>query len=368
MREAKILLSLLLSTALSGCMVFNIFLRSPQEAAETAYAPTTDGWELAVYHYPPKSAPKDKPPVILCHGMGVNSFFWNVVPENNFPVYLSSKGYDVWTLDLRGCGDSHRKNRFLRFVGFDLKKDAEDPYYWTLDDYAQYDLPAVIDFVCRETAKDKVTWIGHSMGGMVMFAYLTSADKEEKDKVANFVALGSPVLMPQPPEKFVASLEEMPEWALIINAKYPAKSVAVAAASLETPLDVMYYNKENMGPERIARMYANVMDNFQLGVIRQMKTLVKGGEFVSHDGSYNYRRHLSEITCPSLFVAAKADPLGTPTSLNASYMEVSSEDKSYLLLSRANGFSTNYGHCDMIMGKNASKEVYPYLLEWLGKH
>jgi len=368
MRCEKILFVPLICAFLSGCMVFNIFLRSPMKAAETKYATTSDGWKIAVYHYPPQRAKKDKPPVILCHGMGVNSYFWNVVPENDFPTYLSAKGFDVWSLDLRGNGSSHRKNRFFRFVGFDLKRGGQDPYFWTVDDYVRYDLPAVIDFVRKQTGREKVTWIGHSMGGMAMFAFLTSMDKEETDEIANFVALGSPVIMPQPPEKFVASLEEMPEWALKINAKYPAKSVAIAAPSLETPLDVMYYNKQNMDPERIARMYANVMDNFQVGVIRQMNILVRSGDFKSHDGKYSYRENLPKIVCPVLFVAAKADALGTPMSLNLSFKEVSSEDKTYLLLSRANGYRMNYGHCDMIMGKYAPKEVFPYLAKWLEKH
>jgi pimeloyl-ACP methyl ester carboxylesterase len=368
MRAAHIFFMVLVVASLSGCMAFNIFLRSPQESTETKYAATSDGWELGVYHYPATTAKKDKPPVILCHGMGVNSYFWNVLPENDLPSYLSRRGYDVWTLDLRGCGNSHRKNRFMRFVGFDLKREEKDPYYWTLDDYARYDLPAVIDMVREESGQDAVTWIGHSMGGMVMFAYLASMEEDQTDKVANFVALGSPVLMPQPPEKFVSSLEEMPEWLLQINAKYPAKSVAVVAPTFETPLDVMYYNKDNMDGQRIARMYANVMDNFQLGVIRQMKILVKEGEFKSHDETLNYRASLGRITCPSLFVAAKADPLGTPMSLNTSYREISSEDKSYLLLSRANGFRTDYGHCDMIMGRFASKEVFPQILAWLDEH
>jgi len=367
-RAIKIFSILLLAWCASGCAALNIFLRSPMEATETKYAVTADGWELAVYHYAPAKPKEDKPPVILCHGMGVNNYFWNVVPENDFPQYLSSRGYDVWTLDLRGAGNSRRKRRILGFIGFDLKRKKENPYYWTLDDYMNYDLPAVIDLVRKETGKDRVTWIGHSMGGMVMFAYLTSMDKEAVDKVANFVALGSPVLIPQPPEKFVAGLEEMPEWALVINMRYPAKSVAFAAASLETPLDIMYYNRENMDSKRIARMYANVMDNFQLGVIRQMRILVSEGEFKSHDEKINYRRNLSKITCPVLFIAAKADALGTPMSLNTSFTEVSSADKTYLVLSRANAYKINYGHCDMIMGIYARKEVFPFIYDWLEKH
>ena len=367
-RMIKMLSVLAVTICLSGCTALNIFLRSPMEATETMYAATSDGWQLAVYHYAPRKPKDDKPPVILCHGMGVNNYFWNVVPENDFPKYLSSRGYDVWTVDLRGACNSHRKRRMLGFMGFDLKRKKENPYYWTLDDYANFDLPTLIDFVRSETGKDRVTWMGHSMGGMVMFAYLTSMDKEAVDKVANFVALGSPVLIPQPPEKFVAGLEDMPEWALLINARYPAKSVAFAAASLETPLDIMYFNKVNMDSKRIARMYANVMDNFQLGVIRQMRILVSGGEFKSHDEEINYRQSLSKITCPMLFVAAKADALGTPMSLNTSFMEVSSSDKTYLVLSRANGYKINYGHCDMIMGIHAPKEVFPFIYNWLERH
>ena len=45
--------------------------------------------------------------------------------------------------------------------------------------------------------------------------------------------------------------------------------------------------------------------------------------------------------------------------------DVSSEDKDLIIFSKANGYTTNYGHCDLIIGKNSRKEFYPAIVEWL---
>jgi len=47
-------------------------------------------------------------PVILCHGLTYNALFWDLIPECSFAEYLSSQGFDVWAVSLRGSGLSQK--------------------------------------------------------------------------------------------------------------------------------------------------------------------------------------------------------------------------------------------------------------------
>ena len=38
-----------------------------------------------------------------------------------------------------------------------------------------------------------------------------------------------------------------------------------------------------------------------------------------------------------------------------------------IVLSLKNGFSADYGHGDLIMGRNSPKEVYPKVAEWIAE-
>src|SRR5438874_1722216 len=56
---------------------------------------------------------------------------------------------------------------------------------WNVDEMAFYDVPAVLDYVKRATGRDRVNWVGHSLGGMLIFPYLELAP--EAYRIVNFV-------------------------------------------------------------------------------------------------------------------------------------------------------------------------------------
>ena len=61
----------------------------------------------------------------------------------------------------------------------------------------RYDVPAILDYVRRETGHDRVNWVGHSMGGMLMFAFLELDSHPER--IANFVGMGSTIILAEAP-------------------------------------------------------------------------------------------------------------------------------------------------------------------------
>lgn len=356
----------LLAASSSGCAL-NLLFTSPSGPDEKVWAATADGWDLALYHYRPGRPRPDKPPVILCHGMALNSYFWNLTRRNHFPRFLAERGYDVWTVDLRGYGQSRLRQRYRGFTGFDLR--PHDPTRWTVDDYIRYDIPAILNAVTERTGADGVTWVGHSMGAMVMYGYLTSA--EDTSRVKNFVAVSGPVFIAQPPNDILRDMDTyhgLINILLVINVRGPARTFAPAAWMFNTPLAILYYNAQNMEVGTIVRMYANAFEDIPPGVSDQMLRMVRSGEFQSADGSLVYAKRLDRVRCPVLLLTGKGDDLASEWAVLEAYRRIGSEDKTYRLFGLANGYVANYGHCDIINGKRAREEVFTYIADWLDRH
>jgi len=364
MRKPIILLASL-AALLSGCAPLNVFYASPANPEAPVYAETSDGWKIAVYHYKPKNGLDWLDPVVLCHGNALNNYFWHIDRARNFAQYLSKRRYDVWLVDLRGHGRSRLANPFAgEFVGENVA--PRDPYDWTLEDYALKDLDAVIAEVLKRTGKKQLTWIGHSMGGMVMFLRLGLVGDE---RVARFAAISSPVVIPRPPTELLQEMTEMDAGLQNIIEKRMMASIlqnlAVFKTVLMTPLDVLYYNRDNMPDDTVVRFYANAIENIPPRVNDQLTEMIRRGEFVSPDGKTSYARLLGNIKVPMLLVTGKADELAPPEAVRYAYDHVGSTDKTFHLFGRANKHLRNYGHCDIINGDGAEKEVYPFILKWL---
>lgn len=360
---------LLLFFSFYGCAAINFLIRVDVKPEEVKYAMTQDGWKIALYHYPAVGLTKRKTPVILCHGMALNNFFWNLSKDVNFSGFLASRGFDVWTLDLRGNGKSKRINRFGDFKSADV--EVEQPRnILSVDDYAKYDVPAILDFVTKETGKDQVTWVGHSMGGMVMYAFLQTSD--DVSKIKNFVALGSPVVLPHPANDILQDMDDLQK---SIDGTIDIALKGLRATALITPLttklnplDTLYFNRSNVDWDNVQRMYAHGLENIPRGVSQQMRELIETGEFKSYDKSFNYAQNLNKIKLPVLLVAGKGDSLGSEFAVMTAFNGISSEDKTYRLFGIENKYRVNYGHCDLIFGETAPLEVYPFVASWLEKH
>ena len=364
---------------LPGCFFANPFYYSPKSWDEFYYADTNDGWQIAVYHYKPKESRYDpnRDPVILCHGLACNSYFWHLDKSVDFPKYLADRGYDVWMLDLRGVNRSRRKTEIAGFQGMDVR--GADPNIWSVDDYALRDVPAVIDLVKKKTGKKQVNWIGHSMGGMIMYVFLERGSDPKlnvparPDSVKNFVAVGSPLTIPPPPNDLLAKESKNLEGTItlleLVNLRTPIRVLGAGSAIVHTNLDLLYYNEANISGGVRVKAYVNMVDNINPGVFRQFIGMIDHdkGHFRSKDGKYDYVAELPAVKTPILLLAANVDPLAPPTSVLAAYYNVSSEDKEYREFTRVNGYDVDYGHCDLIFGRTAPKEVWPYILDWLGK-
>ncbi|GAA5851450.1 hypothetical protein JCM3766R1_000330 [Sporobolomyces carnicolor] len=158
---------------------------------------TEDGFVLRVHHLISKKHEKRGHPVILQHGILSNSVTYMVNEERSLAFWLLEQGYDVYLGNIR----TNFKMPHRHFP-------RSDPRYWAWDvkDIGMYDVPAIVEFVLKETGI-KPTWIGHSQGASTMFLALSRGIRPDiGNKISSFIALAPAVYAGPVLRKFPFSL------------------------------------------------------------------------------------------------------------------------------------------------------------------
>lgn len=95
---------------------------------------------------------------------------------------LANKGYDVWLGNSRG--NYYSKGH----IRLNPKKDSQ---YWdfTFQHMAEYDLPASFTYIYRTTGQ-KVSYIGHSQGTLIMHAALSMNNPTVESLLDKYFAFG----------------------------------------------------------------------------------------------------------------------------------------------------------------------------------
>jgi len=331
------------------------------------YAYTKDGWRLGVRHYRPEHPDPGKLPVILGHGLGLNATFWTLI-DNHLPAQLCERGYEVYVFDIRGSGENGRPgredriNQFLRRTPFREQGESS----WTVDDLVRYDVPAILDYVKSDTGQNRVNWIGHSLGGMMMFPFFELSP--EPERVATFVGMGSTIIQAKTPQTDM----------LRANLAIRALLSGASAGRMGRPLtyfrlpgmgtiDRFYYTAENVDRRTISRFYGYALEDPGPGALRQFSPYLKTGHMLSADRKIDYSARLGEVTVPALMVAGARDLISDVPSTRLTFDALGSADKTLFVFSKANGHVADYGHCDLAWSRYAPREVFPAVIDWLDR-
>ncbi|XP_069681266.1 lipase member K-like [Periplaneta americana] len=165
----------------SGMIVYNGY------PTQTHTVMTEDGYALTVQRIP-RGRGKcnftscEKGVVLLVHGLSGSSIIWVFTGKDNALAYmLADQGYDVWMPNLRGNEYSTMHTR---------QRDPGTKEFWdfSLNEGGVYDLPAVIDYILEKTGKEKIIYVGHSMG-TTMFYIMMSQRPEYNQKFTVMISL-----------------------------------------------------------------------------------------------------------------------------------------------------------------------------------
>jgi lysosomal acid lipase/cholesteryl ester hydrolase len=329
------------------------------------YAYTKDGWRLGIRHIRPANPDPRKLPIVLCHGLGLNATFWTIT-NDHLPEQLAARGYEVFLYDNRGSGESSRVGRIGKLnaaLRQSLLLEWGDGT-WNVDELALYDVPAVLDYVKVATGQERVNWVGHSLGGMLLFAFLEISP--ERGRIANFVGMGSTIILAETPQKSM----------LQANRALRALTSVVSTGRLGRPLmlfqppgldriDAFYYTASVVDKETIGGFYGYTLEDPGRSALRQLDPYLEFGHFLSANRTIDYAARLGEVTTPTLLVAGEADTMSDVPSTKLTLAALGSADKSLMRFGKADGHVADYGHCDLVWSRYASKELFPPVIDWL---
>ena len=322
-------------------------------ASERHWAVTPAKFEISLKRFRLKKTTPRPRPVLLLHGLLVNSRFLDFAADASLAEHLAEAGFDVWNLSLRGAGRS-------------LNPSGWGDRPWTLDDMASEDLPAAIAYVREEAGSAEVLAVGYELGALLAFAH---AGKAPEHAVAGIVSIAAPMSFDASAQEWLDVLLTLDRHPTLRNAVFNWNGPGLNRLLFLVPgFEDTFYNPRNMAPEVKEELLNSVLTPVNRGVLDHLAVMVEKEEFVSADGATSYRAALSDIRIPVLVMGGAADPIAPPEALRTLHSELASEDRELTIVEPDSDEDESYGHFDLILGRNARTEVFPVIRKWLEAH
>ncbi len=350
-----------IAVALAALVAFALFwgkvFRTESSADEIHFVITEDGWRIALHRYLSMSEKRWREPVFLCHGLGTNRFDLDLDAQFSVARHLSSSGFDCWVIELRGAGLSAKPRLFDYRYRFD----------WTFEEYYRKDIPAAIQHIRQVTGAKAIHWVGHSMGGILLYAFL---EREEAQWVKSGVTIASPINF----GGMRSGIKGLVRWRKILR-WFPFVPVGIGLRLL-SPLPRLFkpflkigFNPQNVDSDVERRVCANMIEHLVCrDLLLQFGDWLESGQCRSLDHSFDFAEHLGEINTPILVLAGSADLLAPPPTVRFAFEKIASEDKSYTEFGVTQGLPVDYGHGDLVFGREAPKVIFPHISDWLCRH
>jgi pimeloyl-ACP methyl ester carboxylesterase len=300
----------LMSAELRGDLSEDVYLLKPNNSPDSSV-------ELALTRLGRAGSEGERGvPVVLLHGSFSNRRFWYSPKGIGLGAYLARAGFDVWIAEMRGHGLSPRNESYRNN---------------SVAQYVRYDLPAIGDFIFEQTGQ-AAHWIGHSLGGVILAAAL-GGEYLTQSHARSAALFGSQVSRVYWPLKLPPV-----EWGgrLLLRA-FPYLSG----------------RRLKRGPE-------DEPIGLALETLRWLRLF---GRFA--DAERDWWAGLTQVRMPILAVGATADHQDPVWACRKLLEQCSAAPAQFLLLGKDNGFSSDFGHVEMLVSKEAQREVWPLAEYWL---
>jgi len=328
---------------------------------EVHYLQTEDNVRLRLTRY----RGGKKGPVLLSHGLGVSSMIFSTdTIETNLVEYLCANGYDCWLLDYRASIELPVSNS--QFSG---------------DEIARFDYPAAVKRVRELSDCDTIDVIAHCFGSttftMAMLNGLTGVRSAVCSQVMAHVE--SPLLTQLKTGLHIPGLlENLGLSTLNSDAKQKQNwwEDAFDKALRLYPGD---FRDSNPVSRRISFLYGPLykldqLNNTTYGALHEMfgvanissfkhlALMVREGKIVTADGKDSYIPNIKNLAIPITIIHGAENQCYLPKSTELTF-DLMRENNKRILYNRH--LIPGYGHIDCIFGKNAVRDVYPYILQHL---
>ncbi len=309
-------------------------------------APNGDGWVLSLRRtYDDEALDKARDPLLIVPGYGMNSFIFGFHPRGtSMEGYLAGRGFEVWSVDLRGQGKSRRDGGSMKYG---------------LDDLVMTDLFTAIHGVLEHTATSaqSVDVIGCSLGASMMFAYAVCVPDNH---LGRMVSMGGPVrwVRIHPVLRAAFASPELVGKLPILGTRRLA-SAALPLLSRAPWLLSIYLHPQIVDMSQ-AEQLVRTVENPNRHVNKDIARWIKSGDLFV-DGK-NVSEGLRAVKNPLLTVIANADGIVPRETAIWPHLNIGSERRDML---EVGTYSLPIAHADMFVSDHAPELVFQPLADWL---
>jgi predicted alpha/beta hydrolase len=280
---------------------------------DTTFVDSTGGHSLALHTIEPNKAADHRAAILCTHGLFSDARFFQSTTGGPAQFFLD-KGYRVFLGELRGHGKSRLPSGNAWNFGFDA--------------YARDDIPNLIKSA-RKKHEGPLFLLCHSMSGYAALAGL-GTEPSLQEMLKGIATLSSAVndygdggMQKQIMVRLGAVIGT-------VLGRFPGKTLK------QGPSDE---------PGRLMQQFA---------------TWAKDGSFRSEDGRTDYWQALSKVTLPIFAGIGAADVFHASPRRGQKLVDaLGSKRKEFVVMGKNTGFSSDFGHSDILRGSRATAEVLP---------
>ncbi len=316
-----------------------------QARNKTHYVSNRKGWDLELKQcHPPKRINKQRRPILIIPGYGMNTYIFGFHPSGlSMESYFARRGFEVWTVNLRGQGGSKCKGGSREY---------------SLKSYALEDLKTAINYVEKNSTSEagKVDLIGCSLGGTLSYVY---AALIKRHKAGALVTMGSPLRW----EKVHPALR------LLVSSPRLLKKIPVYGTQelLRTVFDKAVksrFVKLYLHPEMVdlsdPEPFIQTVEDPSRHINAELAEWVKHKDLYIDD--INITEAFKKVKNPLLCVLANKDGIVPPMSALSAEEVSGSAVKDTLVVGTD---KLHFAHADLFVSNHSHDLVFKPVADWL---
>jgi pimeloyl-ACP methyl ester carboxylesterase len=319
-----------------------------RDARDTIPCRTADGLSLSVRRIAADRGPS-RGAVILQHGLGSNGRVFDL-PQRSLARALAASGFDCFIPELRGAGDSPKPQASFG-----------------LDQYLEQDLPAILASVLDSTGRSQVSWVGHSLGGILMMMY---AIEHPDAPIDRFVAIGSSLDYSAGDSVFRNLLKARPlagAWLKTFPfGKLSKLQAPFAGRGPVLPTERINFWRRNVEREVMREILAHGFDDIPMDLLDDLATTFGASGFARKRGALAYLPRTQDFALHTCLIGGSRDLQAPPAGIDrTAELLASAKTLEVARMGTPHGHAEDYGHIDLVMGKHAAHEVWPTITRFL---
>ncbi|TYJ40278.1 hypothetical protein E1A91_A04G128700v1 [Gossypium mustelinum] len=297
---------------------------------------------------------------------------------------ISAKLFDQISNLLEGSQLSDRFEEFIdmqerlssTIEDFQKQLDLIVKYDWDFDHYLEEDVPAAMEYIRAHTKpKDgKLLAVGHSMGGILLYAKLARCGFEGREPELKAVVTLASSLDYTSSSSTLKLLLPLADPALALNVPVVPLGAMLAAAyplSSRPPYVLAWLNnlisaEDMMHPELLKKLVLNNFCTIPAKLLLQLTSAFRERGLCDRSGKFFFKDHLHKSNVPVLAIAGDQDLICPPEAVEETVKLLPRNLVTYKIFGEHQG--PHYAHYDLVGGRLAVEQVYPCIIQFLSQH